>query len=578
MRGKSGDVRFVERSGASLPSIDPHPTNSLARRGLEWMPVMKHLSILLLAGTLLSACGGQPELHSSEAPAPSDPRPNIIIILTDDQRYDALGVLDPALHTPNLDRMVQEGTLFTNAFVTTSLCSPSRASLLTGLPMREHGVIDNNSDLPDNLETFPTVLQGEGYATGMFGKWHLGGEDDSPRPGFDRWVSFAGQGNYYPVSTRGELSYLNVDGTKVPQKGYITDELTDYALDWLDSRKDDSDPFMLYLSHKAVHAYFQPAERHEDQYADVEVKDVTPSLDEMREEPMWVQNQRNSWHGADFPYHTTLSLPEFRRDYYETLSAVDESVGRIFHWLEETGEADNTIVIFLSDNGFLFGEHGLIDKRNAFEESMRIPLIAWGPGRIRAGATETAVVTTLDLKPTLLSVAGAASDQMLEGRSLTPLFKGPADSWNGEVIYEYYWEFNYPHTPTQFAIRTDRYKYVRNHGVWDTDALYDLKDDPAEKINLIADPDYLEIRLDLQKRLHDALADETGKGSVPFSYKFNQGAVFRSPDRSAAAAFPERWMRKDDAVDRIEHLFPDSPDKDETLRKIWEANQETSSK
>lgn len=535
---------------------------------------MKHLSLLLLAGTLLSACGGgHPITATSVEPAATDSRPNIIIILTDDQRYDALGVLDPALHTPNIDRLTREGVLFTNAFVTTSLCSPSRASLLTGLTMREHGVVDNNSDLPGHLETFPMVLQAEGYATGMFGKWHMGGEDDSPRPGFDRWVSFAGQGNYYPVSTKGEPSFLNVDGVKVAQKGYITDELTDYALDWLDSRKGDSNPFMLYLSHKAVHAYFQPAERHEGQYADVEIEDVTPSPDEMRGEPMWVQNQRNSWHGADFPYHTTLSLPEFRRDYYETLSAVDDSVGRIRQWLEETGQADNTIIIFLSDNGFLFGEHGLIDKRNAFEESMRIPLLAWGPGRVRAGATEPAVVTTLDLKPTLLALADATSVKPMEGRNLTPLFDGPAEGWNGEVIYEYYWEFNYPHTPTQFAIRTDRYKYIRNHGVWDTDALYDLQNDPAEQVNLIADPALLEVRLDLQKRLHAALADESGKGYVPFTYKFNQGAVFRNPDRSPAADFPERWMREDDAADRIEHLFPDSPDKDEILRKIWEANR-----
>ncbi len=524
---------------------------------------------------LLAACGAssQPDKPTGSGAAEPDDRPNFIVIVTDDQRYDALGILDDDLKTPNMDRLAREGVHFANAFVTTSLCSPSRATILSGRPMREHGVVDNNSDLGEDIDTFPKALDRAGYDTAMIGKWHMGGEDDSPRPGFDRWVSFAGQGNYYPRGFMGGPSYLNVDGERVEQQGYITDELTDYALDWLEQRKTDSDPFMLYLAHKAVHAFFEPAPRHEGMYDDMPIRDVIPSQEEMQQEPMWVQNQRNSWHGVDFPYHTTLSLPDYKRDYLETLTAVDDSLGRIFEWLEESGEADNTYLIFMSDNGFLFGEHGLIDKRNAFEESIRIPLLIRGPG-VRSGVKEEGSVTTLDIAPTLLELAGATSAAELRGRSLAPVLEGNVDDWDNELVYEYFWEFNYPHTPTQFAIRSDRYKLVRLHGVWDEDALYDLQNDPGETNNLIADPDHLEIRLELQDRLHAAIANQDGKGNVPFTSKFNQGAVFRSVAGPEAAEFPERWLREDDAEDRLEHVIPDGPAKAETLRRITEAFEE----
>jgi arylsulfatase A-like enzyme len=499
---------------------------------------------------------------------PAAERSNIIVILTDDQRHDELGVLNEGLDTPNMDRMVREGLRFSNAFVTTSLCSPSRATLLTGLPMREHGVVDNNTSLPSALDTFPKALQRSGYTTALIGKWHMGGQDASPRPGFDHWVSFPGQGSYGPVDYFGRPSILNVNGETVPQKGYITDELTDYALEWLTSRKEDA-PFLLYLGHKAVHAPFTPAERHLDQYTDMEIVDVTPTLEQMEREPMWVQNQRNSWHGADFPYHSSISLPEFRREYRRTLSAVDDSIGQVLDWVENSGEASNTIVLLLSDNGFLFGEHGLIDKRNAFEESMRIPLVIWGPGRVRSGEVEAATVAMSDIAPTLLELTGAVSTSPLPGRSFSRMLTEPSDDeWLGEVIYEYFWEYNYPHTPTMFAIRTDRYKYVRLHGVWDTDALYDLKEDPGETNNLIAEPELAEVRIDLQNRLHDAIAGDDALGNVPFSRKVNQGAVFRRRGGPVAAEFPSRWLRDEGAPDRLEHVVPDGPHKAGILERI----------
>ncbi len=528
------------------------------------------LAILCVIGYSASA-GAAP----AAAPVETKKRPNFIIVLTDDQRYDALGILNPRLKTPNMDRLAREGIHFKNAFVTTSLCSPSRASLLTGRPMREHGVVDNNSDLAASLDTFPKSLQRAGYDTALFGKWHMGGEDSSPRPGFDRWVSFPGQGYYYPRGMMGDVPYLNVDGDKIDQKGYITDELTDYALDWLNGRAGDQDPYMVYLSHKAVHAFFEPAARHDGMYEKMKIKDVTPSAEEMKSEPMWVQNQRNSWHGVDYPYHSELSMIDYQRDYFETLTAVDESLGRLIDWVKNSKEADNTYIIFLSDNGFLFGEHGLIDKRNAFEESMRIPLLIWGPGNMRENAVETASVSMLDIAPTLIELAGAKTDAPLKGQSLVPLLKSSVDEWRNEMIYEYFWEFNYPHTPTQFAIRDDRWKYIRLHGVWDTDALYDLENDPGEKRNLINDPNYLEVRLGLQKRLHAAIERGDGKGEVPFTYKFNQGAVFRSETGAKAADFPQRWKRGPNDPEAFEHVLPDGPDKPAMLKRIDAAIKES---
>jgi arylsulfatase A-like enzyme len=409
----------------------------------------------------------------------------------------------------------------------------------------------------------------------MIGKWHMGGHNASPRPGFDHWVSFPGQGHYYPRGFDGKPPILNVDGVEVEQQGYITDELTDYAVDWLEeTTSQNKAPFMLYLGHKAVHAFFEPAERHLGAYNDVEIEDVTPSLEEMKKEPLWVQNQRNSWHGADYPYHSKLSLQEYRRDYYETLSAVDDSLGRLMTWLETNDLADNTDIVFLSDNGFMFGEHGLIDKRNAYEESMRIPLMVWGPNLKRVGATETSSVSMLDIAPTLLDLAHANAEEILPGRSLVPFFSGDVPDWNDDVVYEYFWEFNYPQTPSQFALRDGRWKYIRLHGVWDTDALYDLENDPKEQNNLINSPEHLEIRLELARRLHDALQQENGRANIPFTYKYNQGAVFRSESGADAGGFPSRWVKGENAPDRLEHFLEDGPQKEKILPKLTEGFEE----
>jgi len=469
------------------------------------------------------------------------PRRNIIFILTDDHRYDALGFLKAQtfIRTPNLDRMAANGAHLPNAFVTTALCSPSRASILTGLYAHKHTVVDNNNPVPSNLVFYPQYLQQAGYETAMVGKWHMGGETDAPQRGFDHWVSFKGQGTYLP-SQNG----LNVNGRRVPQQGYITDELTQYALDWLRERKGDK-PFMLYLSHKGVHADFVPAERHRNQAANhafAPPRTMTPATHEGA--PMWVQNQRNSWHGVDFPYHSDLDIGEYYRRYAETLLGVDESIGRVLDYLKERGLLDSTLVIYMGDNGFAFGEHGLIDKRTAYEESMRVPMIAHCPELIKPNTKVNQVVANIDIAPTLLEAAGLKAPAYMDGKSFLPLAQGKQIPWRDALLYEYYWERNFPQTPTMHALRGDRYKYIHYHGIWDTDELYDLQSDPLEAKNLITSEQHQPIIKDMNQQLFDLLTNTQGM-SIPLYRDAGRQQNLRLKGRSSAPAeFPAHLMRK----------------------------------
>ncbi len=521
------------------------------------------LLMQLLAPLLLSACVTALEPSddvSSDEPAREAPT-NIIFILTDDQRFDELGFMNSDLETPSMDRLAEQGVHFKNSFVTTSLCSPSRATILTGQYMHSHGVVDNNKPAKEGSIYFPSYLQEAGYDTAFFGKWHMGGHGDDPQPGFNHWLSFSGQGDYYPKMKRnGQMSRFNINGEHVPQKGYITDELTDYTLQWLGEERDETKPFFLYLSHKAVHANFDPAERHREQYSDVDIQDPPSQADTPENylgKPMWVKNQRNSWHGVDFPYHSELDVREYKRQYHRALSAVDESLGRVLTYLTENGLAENTAVILMGDNGFMFGEHGLIDKRNAYEESIRVPLLAVIPGA-KQGYVVEEVAANLDIAPTILDLAGVRQmPPEFAGASLLPLARGEeVPDWRDSLLYEYYWEFNFPSTPTTFAVRTDRFKLIQYHGIWDTDELYDLHNDPKEMNNLIDDPEFLEVKVELRRRLYDQLA-VAGEHSVPYTKKWSSGAVLRQADRSKAAEFPDRWLRQGDERDLEKFFTPD---------------------
>ncbi len=435
---------------------------------------------------------------------------NVVFILTDDHRYDAMGCAGhPFLETPNLDAIAENGVYVKNAFVTTSLCSPSRASILTGLYTHKHGVIDNNRPVPAGTRFFPEYLQRAGYETAFIGKWHMGGHHDDPRPGFDHWVSFRGQGNYLPPGPR---YTLNVNGERVKQKGYITDELTDYAIDWLDERKSADEPFFLYLSHKAVHSNFTPAERHEGRYADVDLS-FLPRGDDIKAEnntPRWVRDQRNSWHGIDFSYHSDRGLEYLYRRYCESVLAVDDSVGRVMGKLKDMGIHDETLVIYMGDNGFMWGEHGLIDKRVSYEESIRVPMLMQCPELFAGGKPLENVIGNIDVAPTILHAAGLEKPDYMDGESFLEMPTNRDMPWRDYFLYVYYWEKNFPQTPTQFALRGDRFKYITYYGLWDTDELYDLTVDPTETKNLIYDPDYKSVAKEMEDRLYAMLAEKGG--------------------------------------------------------------------
>ncbi len=405
---------------------------------------------------------------------------NVVFILTDDHRYDAMGFMGhPFLKTPHLDSIAEAGVHLKNAFVTTSLCSPSRASILTGLYTHKHRVIDNNRAVPEGTIYFPQYLQQAGYQTGYFGKWHMGGGNDDPRPGFDKWVSFKGQGHYLPPNP----DYtLNVDGQRVKQKGYITDEITDYAIDWLKDRKPSEKPFFMYLSHKAVHANFTPAERHEGLYTDSPWEKPATQESDKRDlmKPRWLRDQRNSWHGVDFPYHSDLDVELYYKRYCEAFLAVDDSIGRVKKQLDELGLLDETLIIYMGDNGFMFGEHGLIDKRVAYETSIRVPMVMQCPELFEGGTVVEEVVANIDIGPTILEAAGIKTPPHMDGRNFIPLAQGEDVEWRDHFLYIYYWEKNFPQSPTVFCLRGDKWKYITYYGLWDTDELYKMMEGSME--------------------------------------------------------------------------------------------------
>jgi len=486
---------------------------------------------LLKAGAASMALGSFVEQAKSETRLKiipgSKPR-NIVFILSDDHRYDFMGFLGKPkfLETPNMDRMASEGAHLPYAYVTTALCSPSRASILTGQYSHRHGVVDNNSLVPEGTRFFPQQLQKIGYQTVFIGKWHMGQQKDSPRQGFDKWVSFRGQGEYYNCQ-------LNVDGKQVKANKHISDELTDYALNWLRKERDQSKPFFLYLSHKAVHAMFEPAKRHLGKYENVTLeypKSMADTAENYNGKPRWVKEQRNSWHGVDYMYHGQMDFDTFYKRYCETLLSVDESIGSVLHSLEEMGLADSTLVFYMGDNGFSFGEHGLIDKRHGYEESMRVPLLARCSEIIKPGTKVEQLVQNIDIAPTILQAAGLHTPDDMDGKSFLPLLQGRNVPWRDAIFYEYYWERNFPQTPTVHAIRTERYKYLHYHGIWDTDELYDLKSDPEEIFNLIDDPQHKKLVEELNKRLFDWLQETDGM-KIPLRPDMGFRANMRGPKK-----------------------------------------------
>jgi N-acetylglucosamine-6-sulfatase len=422
--------------------------------------------------------------------------PNVIVVLVDDLRWDELGAAGhPYVRTPNVDRLAREGARFTNAFVTTPLCSPSRASFLTGQYAHTHGIVDNTdrSAASHRLVTFPLLLQRAGYETAFVGKWHMG-NDDSPRPGFDYWVSFKGQGQYVDPE-------IFEGGRMAPVPGYITDILNARAVEFV--RRPRQKPFVLYLAHKAVHPNirqrddgsvepiggqpFVAAERHRGLYSEVAIPRAPSYGKPPTDKPALARRI------GDLPPlgPGTVTDDATILGRQRTLAAVDDGVGALLAALQEQKQLSNTVVVFAGDNGYFYGEHGLSEERRlAYEESSRIPLVVWFPSRIPAGSVLDALALNIDVAPTVLDLAGVARPPELQGRSLLPVLRGEAREWRTSFLIEYFSDRVFPRVLNMGyqAVRTDRWKLIRYTELAGMDELYDLDADPNELRNVIGDP------------------------------------------------------------------------------------------
>ena len=425
-------------------------------------------------------------------------RPNIVFVLTDDMRWDAMGVAGhPHLKTPNIDRLAREGVHFRNAFCTTSLCSPSRASILSGLYAHSHKVVNNFTEYPANLPGFPQQLQSAGYETAYIGKWHMGEENDGKRPGFDHFVTHKGQGKYYDT----EFNFNGNDRRVV--KGYYTHVVTDMALDWLKKPKDK--PFLLMLGQKAPHSFYVPEPKYAKSFDNVTVG-YPPSAFQLEDKPDWIKTRMETWHGIygplfdfrkKFPDSSPGAVRDFEamtRAYWSTIRSVDDSVGKLYEALRASGQLDNTIFVFMGDNGLLNGEHGMVDKRTMHEPSIRIPLIVRYPGLVQVEKAQSvdAMVLTVDMAPSLLELCGAKPLEKIHGKSWVGLARGNREQARKSWYYEYNYEKQFPYTPNVRGIRTEDWKYIHYpHGDGKPDRhkaeLYHLASDPMENRNLIED-------------------------------------------------------------------------------------------
>jgi N-acetylglucosamine-6-sulfatase len=419
----------------------------------------------------------------------------VVLVLVDDLRWDDIGVAGhPFVETPAIDRVAREGIRFLNAFATTPLCSPSRASILTGQYAHTNGIIDNTArdSASYSLPTFARPLADAGYQTAFIGKWHMG-NDDSPRPGFTHWVAMKGQGEAINPS-------LNVNGTRLVDTGYVTDVLTDHAVDFI--ARSRGRPFLLFLAHKALHPNimqrddgstevlkdqpegFIAAERHRGRYAESQV----PRRENARRDPVRKPALQRRLPGVE-PLAAGTGTPDSEvRDRLEMLLAVDESLARILDTLRAQGDLDHTVVIFTSDHGYFYGEHGLgPERRLAYEETARIPLIIRYPRLVAAGSTNDRLVQTIDLAPTILALANVRDTVPRQGRSLVALLDGSATAWRSSILLEYYSDIVFPRIRNMGyqAVRTERYKYIRYTELPGMEELYDLAQDPFEMNNLV---------------------------------------------------------------------------------------------
>jgi len=421
--------------------------------------------------------------------------PNILFVYTDDQRWDALGVVQaeqgnkarfPWLKTPNMDRLAQEGVRFRNAFVVNSICSPSRASFLTGQYSHHNGVTDNVSHFPEDNVTYASLLTEAGYATGYFGKWHMGNQSGK-RPGFTTSASYIGQGVYFDCP-------FEIDGVAHPTKGWVDTVTTDFAIEFI--RKNHTRPFLAVVGFKAVHEKREPRPEDRELYDGVQARVpenryVLPpfkeSLSKAAREQVKSSDDRHQ------------PINAYDRQYFQTLSGADHNLGRLMDTIDELGLRENTLVVFTSDNGYFMGEHDLGDKRYAYEESLRIPLLLRYPKLTTPTKTADQMVLNIDFAPTVLDLAGIPIPSSMQGKSWKPLLTQSNPTWRQQFYYEYHTDRQFPAVPRVQALRTETAKYIVYPG-HDWVELYDLANDPLETRNLAEDPDAAALLKAMSKR------------------------------------------------------------------------------
>jgi arylsulfatase A-like enzyme len=437
------------------------------------------------------------------AAAPA-PRPNVVFVMSDDHAAHAISAYGSRVtRTPSLDRLAREGMLFRNAFVTNSICTPSRATILTGTYSHKNGVpVFNRFD--GSQPTVAKLLQAAGYHTGMIGKWHLG----SDPTGFDHWEILPGQGVYHdPV--------LYTAGGETTYRGrYVTDVITDLGIEFVRRRPKDR-PFFLMLHHKAPHREWTPDEKHRRTFEASAIPepptlwdDYATRTDALRENRQRVADdltprdlKREPPPGLEGRDLVRWKYQRYMQDYLACVQSVDDNVGRLLDFLKESGLERDTIVVYTSDQGFFLGDHGLYDKRFMYEESLRIPLLVRWPAVVRAGSRAEAMALNLDFAPTLLEAAGVAVPGSLQGRSLLPLLRGevPAD-WRTAIYYRYYHDPGHHNTRAHYGVRTATHKLIC---FWKKDQweLFDLRSDPGELRNLYGQPGREAITAELRATL-----------------------------------------------------------------------------
>jgi arylsulfatase A-like enzyme len=475
----------------------------------------------LLAG---SAAAIAASAFAARAGGAGRQRPNILFIMTDDHAQSALGCYgNRIIRTPNLDRIAADGVRFDQAFVTNALCLPSRATYLTGLYSHAHGMVTNGTESGfsgepkiNNAATYPNLLRAAGYHTGVVGKWHV----NAPPEGYDYTAILPGQGMYFDPE-------LIVQGARARGQGHTDDVIGDLALGFLKAAPKDK-PFCLLYQFKAPHRGWEPAARFANAYSDVEIpppatfmEDIANRPEALRKADLLMANMidyRKRGVRADMPFEERArrNYEHFIKDYYRVLLGVDENVGRVLDALDASGQAENTLVIYTSDNGFFLGEHGFFDKRLMYEPAIRVPLLVRHPASIARGQVDDRhMLLNIDMAPTALDAAGLAPSGAMHGRSWLPIAQGKRvhGGWREDFLYQYF-EFPAAHCvrPNR-GVRTRRWKLIHweRPGEWE---LFDLEADPEERTNLAGRHEHRTVEEKLRKRLGE-LRREVGDLETP---------------------------------------------------------------